>query len=709
MIKFISGQGVQREFLNEPAVLYASIHRYEHGKYCPHLRESDYDVIGEDPAQGTNVNIPLNESGLGDPDYLAIFHQIILPLAYEYNPELVLVSAGFDAAFGDPEGEMKVSPIMYGHMVSSLMTLAGGKVALVLEGGYFIETLAEGCAMALRALLGLDSIRLGQLAGPSCSVVDSILNSISALRPHWNNLQMQEEYSISEYDAAVDKNCHVPLLSYEGQSYLEKRDLDKTELDLNNFYWKNTDDSVAQFTATFRSMQVRYLDQLKVSKREIGLVYDRRMARHSNMEEPNHPERPERILEMIKRHEEYGLMERTVKIESRSASREELLLLHDPVYFDNMASLPEMSQKELDECSNGFDSVYFNPSSFECALLSCGSLLNVVDSVCEGNTQSGVAIIRPPGHHAEEDDACGFCIFNNVAVAAKHAIEMHGLKRVLILDWDVHHGNGIQNMFYDDPQVLYISVHRYDNGTFFPNRLDANYDFVGEGRGEGFNVNIPWNGSGMGDPEYTCALFNVILPIAYQFDPDLVLVSAGFDAARGDPLGFCKVSPEMYGHIVHQLRNLAGGKVIVALEGGYNLNTISLCMAMCTKALLGDPMPPISPAPPLASAVETIRRVSSAHSRFWSSLRFAKKLPGSFQDLKAQMGSIVKKKDSKLLFTVKKEDIDADDRKDDSKDNTDAADPVSSMAQRLGNVSLIDTKEEVDENVAIKSKHNETV
>ena len=159
----------------------------------------------------------------------------------------------------------------------------------------------------------------------------------------------------------------------------------------------------------------------------------------------------------------------------------------------------------------------------------------------------------------------------------------------------------------------------------------------------------------MGDPEYTCALFNVILPVAYQFDPDLILISAGFDAARGDPLGFCKVSPEMYGHMVQQLRSLAGGRVVVALEGGYNLNSISLSMAMCVKALLGDPMPPISTGmPPKPSAVESIRRVVETQSRFWSALRFGRKLPDSFQDLKAQMGSVVKEKpaDRRSVFTV---------------------------------------------------------
>ena len=137
---------------------------------------------------------------------------------------------------------------------------------------------------------------------------------------------------------------------------------------------------------------------------------------------------------------------------------------------------------------------------------------------------------------------------------AKYGLEMHSLKRILILDWDVHHGNGIQHMFYNDPRVLYISIHRFDGGTFFPGKDDADHDRVGEGAGKGYNINVAWNGSGMGDPEYALAFYNLILPVAYQFNPDLVLVSSGFDAARGDPLGRCKVSPEFYGHMTNHLK-----------------------------------------------------------------------------------------------------------------------------------------------------------
>ena len=227
-------------------------------------------------------------------------------------------------------------------------------------------------------------------------------------------------------------------------------------------------------------------------------------------------------------------------VPSRKAIKEEICLVHDESHWNRMSDLPSLDQNELNSYADTLDSIYLNPESFDSALLSAGNVLAVVDAVCNDDAQKGVAIVRPPGHHAEADDACGFCLFNNAAVAAKYALDTHNMKKVLIVDWDVHHGNGIQNIFYASPNVLYISLHRYDHGTFFPGRPDAGSNFVGSGKGEGFNVNIPWNGSGMGDTEYALAFYNIVLPIAYEFNPDLVLVSAGFDAARGDPLGKCK-------------------------------------------------------------------------------------------------------------------------------------------------------------------------
>ncbi|KAL0187209.1 hypothetical protein M9458_018879, partial [Cirrhinus mrigala] len=163
--------------------------------------------------------------------------------------------------------------------------------------------------------------------------------------------------------------------------------------------------------------------------------------------------------------------------------------------------------------------------------------------------------------------------------------------------------------------VLYISLHRYEDGTFFPNSEDANYDKVGQGKGRGYNVNIPWSGGKMGDPEYMAAFHHIVMPIAREFAPDLVLVSAGFDAARGDPLGGYQVTPEGYAHLTHQLMSLAAGRVLVILEGGYNLTSIS-------DMLLGDSPPPLDHLPPpKTSATVTINNVLRAHAPFWSSLR----------------------------------------------------------------------------------------
>ena len=175
------------------------------------------------------------------------------------------------------------------------------------------------------------------------------------------------------------------------------------------------------------------------------------------------------------------------------------------------------------------------------AALSAGSVIEVVQRVARGELTNAVANVRPPGHHAERATAMGFCFFNNVAVAAKMAQRNPQIRKVLILDWDIHHGNATENQFLDDPNVLYISLHRYEGGQFYPGTGAPTV--VGEGRGAGRNINIGWPHGGVGDVEYLAAFWHVIMPIATSFAPDLVLVSAGFDSALGDPLGGCCVSP----------------------------------------------------------------------------------------------------------------------------------------------------------------------
>lgn len=314
---------------------------------------------------------------------------------------------------------------------------------------------------------------------------------------------------------------------------------------------------------------------------------------------------------------------------SRVATEEELLMVHTPAHVEHMKDV--VNSEDLHEAADKFNSVYLHPSTYECATVSAGSILQVVDEVLNGLSLSGVCIVRPPGHHAEPDEPHGFCIFNNVSIAAQYAIQNHGLKRILIIDWDVHHGQGTQHIFEEDPRVLYLSIHRYDNGSFFPASTDANYTEVGSGAGTGFNVNIPWNKKGMTDMEYMLAFQSIVMPIAYDFDPELVLVSAGFDAAIGDQLGGCKVTPEAYGYFTHWLSALANGRIILCLEGGYNVNSISHSMSLCTKSLLGDPLPMLY-VPSCwnginSSALETIKNVMNTQSEFWKCLKFNKKLP----------------------------------------------------------------------------------
>jgi len=181
----------------------------------------------------------------------------------------------------------------------------------------------------------------------------------------------------------------------------------------------------------------------------------------------------------------------------------------------------------------------------------------------------------------------GFCLFNNVAVAARYAREKLRVRRVLIVDWDVHHGNGTHLTFESDPNVLYFSIHRHDNGKFFPDGPLGSAESVGKNGAEGRCVNVPWPHGGMKDADYLYAFERVLMPIAREFDPELVLVSAGFDAAEGDPIGGCHVTSRGYAQMTHLLRSLAGGNLVIALEGGYNLSAISLGAAAVTAVLLG--------------------------------------------------------------------------------------------------------------------------
>lgn len=621
------GQATQYKFYNDSRVLYFSIHRYEHGSFWPELRESNYDYIGEGKGMGYNINVPLNKVGMGNTEYLAIFHQILLPVAHEFSPELVFVSSGYDSSIGCPEGEMKVTPACYAHLTSQLMALANGKTCVVLEGGYCLKSLAEGVALTLRALLGDPCPVIGPTGNPDPSCVESILNVISTLRPFWKSLCFQGSVDLTvnvskndqHYCEENDWPQHIPTIEYLGKPMPE--------------VFPVVDCYLAHTSAVFAELD-RCIDKLiaetnlSVPENRTCLVYDSKMVLHRNCQEPGHPEKPDRFSAILAGCLEYGLLDRCKFIQSRMASEEELRLFHSSEFISEMKRLSTMKNKDLYQLAEKFRSIYFCRDTYDSARLAAGCVLQVVDEVLTGKSCNGAAVVRPPGHHAEMDEACGFCVFNNVAIAAKYALSKFNLQRILILDWDIHHGNGTQSAFDDDPRVLFLSIHRYNNGGFFPSWVEANYTFVGRGKGEGYNVNVPWNSVGLGDGDYLATFHQVVMPLAYQYDPQLVLVSAGFDAAKGDFLGNCKVTPAGYCHMTQLLSGLANGKLILALEGGYNLASISASFVACVKVLLGDPCPAL-PVGLRASekAIQSITNVITTHKKYWSCLQYQVNLP----------------------------------------------------------------------------------
>mmetsp|Transcript_523 Transcript_523/g.812 ORF Transcript_523/g.812 Transcript_523/m.812 type:complete len:413 (+) Transcript_523:1198-2436(+) len=265
---------------------------------------------------------------------------------------------------------------------------------------------------------------------------------------------------------------------------------------------------------------------------------------------------------------------------------EDFLRVHVPGYMSRLDNLSTCKcQIKLDREAEQFKSIYFTPNTVSAAKTAAAGLCQLTSRVVSGELDNGFAVIRPPGHHAEPGLAGGYCVINNVAVAAAFARERLGLKKVLIVDWDVHHGNGTQSIFLNDPSVLYFSVHRYHNGNYFPFLRNAGPTTVGTSSGSGYNVNIGWNRNGFGNDEYYAVWEKVLMKIGREFEPELVLVSAGFDAAKGD-MGECNVTPKCFANLTKSLKCLAGGKVVCALEGGYVRSVLAVCVESVITSLL---------------------------------------------------------------------------------------------------------------------------
>uniref|UniRef100_A0A8C2UXB2 Histone deacetylase n=1 Tax=Chinchilla lanigera TaxID=34839 RepID=A0A8C2UXB2_CHILA len=387
---------------------------------------------------------------------------------------------------------------------------------------------------------------------------------------------------------------------------------------------------------------------LSSSEAPARLVYDSVMLKHqcSCGDNSRHPEHAGRIQSIWSRLQERGLRSQCECLRGRKASLEELQSVHSErhmlLYGTNPLSRLKLDNEKLSEllaqrmfvmlpCGGvgvDTDTIWNELHSSNAARWAAGSVTDLAFKVASRELKNGFAVVRPPGHHADHSTAMGFCFFNSVAIACRQLQQQGKASKVLIVDWDVHHGNGTQQTFYQDPSVLYISLHRHDDGNFFPG--SGAVDEVGAGSGEGFNVNVAWAGGldpPMGDPEYLAAFRTVVMPIAQEFSPDLVLVSAGFDAAEGHPapLGGYRVSAKCFGYMTQQLMNLAGGALVLALEGGHDLTAICDASEACVAALLGNKVDPLAEESwkqkPNLNAVRSLEAVVRVHSKYWGCMQ----------------------------------------------------------------------------------------
>lgn len=305
------------------------------------------------------------------------------------------------------------------------------------------------------------------------------------------------------------------------------------------------------------------------------LCFDPRLLQHdAGLHHPESPRRLEGVLAHLKAHP----LPDTSWHTPRPATRQELLAVHRAELVDEL--LAQRGQAfVVDEDTSG------GPSSVEAALLAAGACVGAVEDVLDGRASSAFALVRPPGHHAEPGRAMGFCLFNNVAIAAEAALA-RGVRKVWILDWDVHHGNGTQAHFEARPEVLFSSVHQH---PFYPGTGDAHE--VGSGPGLGATINVPLPG-GQGDADYGAVFHDVLLPAAEAFGPELILVSAGFDAHAADPLGGMRLSERGFAAMASAVLRLArarcGGKVVLCLEGGYDVGALARSVHACLEVLVGQ-------------------------------------------------------------------------------------------------------------------------
>jgi acetoin utilization deacetylase AcuC-like enzyme len=321
---------------------------------------------------------------------------------------------------------------------------------------------------------------------------------------------------------------------------------------------------------------------------ETAYVYDPIYLEHDL---PSHPENARRLKQILSTLGETGMLARLTLLEPRPATAEELQRVHTAAHIERVQHVAQAGGGYLDP------DTYVSPRSFEAALMAAGGLVQATEAVLAGAVANGLALLRPPGHHATATRGMGFCLFNNVAVAARAVLAGEEVARVFIVDFDVHHGNGTQDAFSSDPAVFYASTHQYPH---YPGT--GRWEETGIGAGEGTLLNVPLS-AGVGDAGYAQIFAELVWPLAERFHPDLILVSAGYDAHWSDPLAQMTLSLTGYAglgqELVHMAEQLCDGRIVFTLEGGYQLDVLACGVLNAFYAMRGEPSiaDPLGPSP----------------------------------------------------------------------------------------------------------------
>jgi len=353
-----------------------------------------------------------------------------------------------------------------------------------------------------------------------------------------------------------------------------------------------SDACLAPDTMGFRCVRKAPKPQSAADKKPTGFVFADIFLQHRTSErvEPaeldkrvGFPERPARLEAIVKRLKDKGLLARMTMIPPKPAPIELITACHSPAYIERVKKTCETLGDRIAHMDDVGD-MPISAQSYEAAITAAGGVVEAVDAVMEGRIRNAFCAVRPPGHHALKDKPMGFCLFNNVAIAARHLLNKHRLAKVLIIDWDVHHGNATQDDFYEDGRVMYFSTHLH---PFYPRT--GNEDEKGKGKGEGLIINVPLP-ERTGDDAFKKIYEEKLKPAALAFKPDFVLISAGFDSARGDLLGRLDLTPDGYSAMTKKVREIADatckGRIVSMLEGGYNLDALADSVEAHVRALM---------------------------------------------------------------------------------------------------------------------------